>query len=409
MEKVNILKEVQIINDSVVSYEGFRPFLSTGNLNVSKIVETEPYTFNEKPSRANLNVKEGDLILARMKDTLKVRRISKNDEGLMVSTGFIVLRSKGNVDNNFLFHILKSENFQREKNLLCTGATQKAINNANFAKLKIPLPSLSTQKRIAEILDKAQEIIGYNQKAVEKYEELKRSLFLDMFGDPVKNEKGWGIIQIKDFGKVSTGNTPSRADKNNYSSNFIEWIKTDNIKEHEIYLSKAEEFLSESGSKKGRIVDENAVLVACIAGSVQSIGRVSLANRKIAFNQQINAIQPNEEIVHPLFLCYLIKNCRVYIQDKATNGMKRMLSKSNFEKIEMINPPIELQNKFSSLIEEVETQKEQTKQALQKSEELFGSLLQKAFRGELVSSKEEQKRHLIEMMKADEADGLYEM
>lgn len=309
------------------------------------------------------------------------------------------------VHTKFLFYYLKNRGF----NDILTGAVQKQITIFKLDKITIPLPSLSTQKRIAEILDKAQEIIGYNQKTVEKYEELKRSLFLDMFGDPVKNEKGWGIIQIKDFGKVSTGNTPSRADKNNYSSNFIEWIKTDNIKEHEIYLSKAEEFLSESGSKKGRIVDENAVLVACIAGSVQSIGRVSLANRKIAFNQQINAIQPNEEIVHPLFLCYLIKNCRVYIQDKATNGMKRMLSKSNFEKIEMINPPIELQNKFSSLIEEIETQKEQAKQALQKSEELFGSLLQKAFRGELVSSKEEQKRHLIEMMKADEADGLYEM
>lgn len=260
------------------------------------------------------------------------------------------------------------------------GAGLKHISKEYIGNIKIPLPDLSTQKRIADILDKAVEIRDYNLQLIAKYEELKQSIFLDMFGDPVKNEKGWDKVPLKNFAsKISTGNTPSRADKSNYSSNFIEWIKTDNIKDDLLYLTEATEYLSEKGAKKGRIVGQNALLVACIAGSIQSIGRVAIANRKVAFNQQINAIEPNAKNVNPKFLYYLIRNCRKLIQDSATNGMKRMLSKSNFEKIKMINPPLDLQNNYSKAIIQIEDEIALLQSSLIKSETLFNALSQKLF------------------------------
>jgi type I restriction enzyme S subunit len=198
----------------------------------------------------------------------------------------------------------------------------------------------------------------------------------------VKNEKGWEKFEFKKFGKISTGNTPSRADEENYNYNFIEWIKTDNIKEHEFYISQAQEYLSEKGAIKGRIVGKDTLLVTCIAGSLQSIGRAAVTNHKVAFNQQINAIEPNEN-VHISFLYYLVKQSRKYIQDHASSGMKRMLTKGEFEKIKMILPPIHLQNQFAERVQAIETQKQQAQLALAKSEELFGSLLQRAFKGEL--------------------------
>ena len=138
IDQINILDCVDIINNSVVSYEGVRGYLDTGGLKSNKIVEIRDFDFNDKPSRANQNVEVGDIILARMQATTKVKVISQSESELMVSTGFIVLRPKRTIiDNNFLNHTLISPFFQRKKDKLCSGSTQKAINNSNFKKLKI--------------------------------------------------------------------------------------------------------------------------------------------------------------------------------------------------------------------------------------------------------------------------------
>lgn len=381
---VNILKSVLIINDPVREYLGLRSYLDTGNLKNGQIKEINEYSYSEKPSRANQNVHMGDIILARMKETVKVKVISKSEENLMVSTGYIILRPKlDTADTRYLYHVFNSDKFQRNKNILCTGATQKAINNGNFKRLKIPLPPLPTQKKIAAILDEADRLRNLNKNLIKKYDELSQSLFLEMFGDPVRNEMGWEKVPLKNFGKIVTGNTPSRRNEANYSSEFIEWVKTNNIPSDRTYVSKAKEYLSKEGLRNGRSVTEGSLLVACIAGSIKSIGRAALTDRRVALNQQINAIEPSKD-TSSLFLFHLFRLNMVYIQDHASHGMKRMLSKGVFQEIQMIKPPIELQNQFAERIQAIEAQKAQAEVALQKSEDLFNSLLQKAFKGELV-------------------------
>ena len=110
---------------------------------------------------------------------------------------------------------------------------------------------------------------------------------------------------------------------------------------------------------------------------------MALTNRKVAFNQQINAIQPNSQI-DPLFLYWLIKMSKKYIQDHATKGMKRILTKGEFEKIQMIIPPLDLQNEFSLIAEKVEKVKQKMITQLEELENNFQSLMQKAFKGELI-------------------------
>jgi type I restriction enzyme, S subunit len=248
--------------------------------------------------------------------------------------------------------------------------------------LQIPLPPLPQQQKIANILDAADALRQNDKALLAKYDELTQALFLDMFGDPVSNPKGWEKVKLKHFGKISTGNTPSRANEENYSSRFIEWIKTDNIKENYLYVSEASEYLSDVGIKKARTVEKDAILVACIAGSIDSIGRAALTDRKVSFNQQINAIESNSK-VKPKYLYYLIRNCKKHIQNHASNGMKRMLTKGEFEKILMILPPLTLQNQFAERVALIEEQKAIAQASLIKSKELFNSLLQKAFKGEL--------------------------
>ena len=204
-----------------------------------------------------------------------------------------------------------------------------------------------------------------------------------MFGDPVKNYKGWKKVKLKEFGKVKTGNTPSRKIPE-YYGDYIDWIKSDNINNPNIYLTKSEEGLSELGEKKGRIAPKGSVLVTCIAGSLSCIGNTAIADREVAFNQQINAIIPNEK-VNEFFLYYLILNTKKQIQNSSTKSMKGMLSKSIFESIPFIFPPTDLQNKFGTFAKINEQNRETQKQSQQQINNLFNTLMQKAFKGELTA------------------------
>lgn len=292
---------------------------------------------------------------------------------------YILHKIQANV--RYLFYYFKKY-WIRQITKKQVGSATNYIKMDDIMSFEILLPDLATQQKIAKILDKANELSQYNKQLIEKYDALMQSLFLDMFGDPVRNEKGWKKLELKKFGKIITGNTPPRNDDENYSSNFIEWLKTDNINDKYVNVTQAKEYLSEKGFSKARFVENGALLVACIAGSIESIGRASLTDRKVSFNQQINAIQPFDD-VNPKYLYNLFKISKKHIQNHASNGMKRMLTKGEFEKILMIKPTLELQNQFAERVQLIATQKQQAQEALVKSEDLFQSLLQRAFKGEL--------------------------
>jgi len=243
-------------------------------------------------------------------------------------------------------------------------------------------PSLDDQIRIAHLLGKVEGLIDQRKQHLQQLDDLLKSVFLEMFGDPVRNEKGWDKPELKAFGKIFTGNTPPRNDPANYDNDFIEWIKTDNITGNSVFVTPSSEHLSEIGARKARTVTNGALLVACIAGSVESIGRAALTDRTVSFNQQINAIQPSKD-VNPLYLHGLFKLTRAYIQSHATKGMKKILTKGDFEKITMIKPPLDVQNQFAVTAENVEGIKSLYQQSLTDLKALYGALCQQAFKGEL--------------------------
>lgn len=261
-------------------------------------------------------------------------------------------------------------------------ARRRSLTKTDFLDLEIPFPPLGDQIRIAHLLGKVERLISERKQHLQQLEDLLKSVFLEMFGDPVRNQKGWDKPELKAFGKISTGNTPPRNDPANYDGNFIEWIKTDNITGHAAFVTPATECLSETGAKKARTATNGALLVACIAGSVESIGRAALTDRTVSFNQQINAIQPGKD-VNSLYLYGLFKLSRAYIQSHATKGMKKILTKGDFEKIAMIKPPFDIQNQFAAIVEKIEALKSLYQQSLIDLEALYGSLSQKAFKGEL--------------------------
>lgn len=261
-------------------------------------------------------------------------------------------------------------------------ARRRSLTKADFLKLEIPFPPLDDQIRIAHLLGKVEELIAQRKQHLQQLDDLLTSIFLEMFGDPVKNDRGWDRPVLGSFGRISTGNTPPRNDPTNYDDAKVEWIKTDNIPADAMIVSASAEHLSATGAKRGRVVSRGALLVACIAGSVESIGRAALTDRRVAFNQQINAIQPGVD-VDPIYLYGLFKVSRAYIQRYATKAMKKILTKGDFEKIPMIKPPLDLQNQFATIAESIERTKACYQSSLTDLEILYHALSQRAFKDDL--------------------------
>ena len=294
------------------------------------------------------------------------------------TTYFIEPRGKHEFDLEWLYRLLRTLRLQE----LNRSAAIPGLNRDDVYRIPILLPPLDDQIRIAHLLGKVEGLIAQRKQHLQQLDGLLKSVFLEMFGDPVRNERGWDKPELKAFGKISTGNTPPRNEPANYDDDFIEWIKTDNITGDAVFVSHSTEHLSMVGARKARTVTNGALLVACIAGSVESIGRAALTDRTVSFNQQINAIQPGKD-VNSLFLYVLFKLSRAYVQSHATKGMKKILTKGDFEKIKMIKPPFEVQNRFVIVVEKIEDIKSHYQKSLTDLEALYGALSQQAFKGEL--------------------------
>jgi len=300
---------------------------------------------------------------------------------LCTNQGFKNIICNNLVNNKYLFYFLKDKTVYL--NDLGRGATFKEISKTIVEEMEIPLPPIKTQEQIVKALDKVQELINKRKEQILKLDEFLQSVFLDMFGDPVSNSKGWEKKKLGEISDIVTGNTPSRKEKG-YYGDYIEWIKSDNINTPYHYLTDAEEYLSKKGLEKGRSIEKNSILMTCIAGSLGCIGNVALVNRRVAFNQQINGIVPKKINLHFLY-CQLLLS-KNYIQSASTNSMKGMLSKSKLSDVEFIVPPKENQIEFEKVFIKYLNQKEQMESSLAEMENLSNSIMQKAFKEVLFSN-----------------------
>jgi len=205
-----------------------------------------------------------------------------------------------------------------------------------------------------------------------------------MFGDPVTNPKGWPVKPLARLGRVTTGNTPSRAVPA-YFGDDIEWIKSDNINTPSHYLTRATEGLSAQGRAVGRTAPSGSTLMTCIAGSPDCIGNVALADREVAFNQQINAVTPHGGVDYRFLYVLLLVGKRL-VQAASTNGMKGMVSKGKLEDVLVPSPPANAQAKFGEAFDRVLRLSRRAEFAEREAQTLFDTAAQRAFSGDLASS-----------------------
>ena len=273
----------------------------------------------------------------------------------------------------YIYYLLLSKNWDDGTNKAVMG---KTLNKATLSKVKVNIHSVQEQQEIVYILNQATALIELHQQQLQKLDELVKARFVEMFGDPVCNTFNWPKIELGKRCEITTGNTPSRAESENYGT-FIEWIKSDNINTPSTFLTVAQEYLSEIGFQKCRFVESGSLLMTCIAGSLNCIGNVAITDRRVAFNQQINAITPKYDNV--LYLYWLIILSKPIIHRTINMALKGILSKSQLSAIEFPFPPLSLQNQFASFVTQVDKSKVAVQKSLDEAQLLFDSLMQQYF------------------------------
>ncbi len=374
---INLLDVCKIGGKAVKDFEGEKKYIATGDIIDNQIVSFEKVTYKNKPSRANVLIDINDVIFAKMQNTIKVLKANENNITNIYSTGFYSLTPGQNLSKDFLYYFLNSKSFNSQKDKNCSGATQKALNNEGLEKILIKdLPSMEEQLKIVKKLSLLDELVNYKKNEINKLEELIKSQFVEMFGNPVLNEKDFDKRRLFDKCDIVTGNTPSRK-IDDYYGDYIEWIKSDNIIDNSTYLTLAKESLSEQGLEVGRYVDKDCILMTCIAGSLNSIGNVAITDRKVSFNQQINGIIPRENDVYFMYEQFVLS--KDYLHSPVNMSLKGILSKNQLGNLEFIFPPIELQKQFGNFYKQVDKQKFEFEKQLEKLEELQASLMQEYF------------------------------
>lgn len=393
MEKVKLGEIAKQIRG--VSYNGdvstdietneYLPILRSNNIEEGSLNFEDLVYVPKELVTENQLLQNGDILITASTGSIKV--LGKNgsfDSDLKCSFGAFckVVRATEKVEKNYLKHFFQTNYYRRTIQNITNGANINNIRNEHIDDLEIPLPSLEKQKEIAAGLDKADEIRRLNQELIEKYNQLTQSLFLDMFGDPVKNEKGWEKVELSKLTNLITdgkhGNCNDEENSGYYfiSAKDIFDNKINYSNTRQIPKSEFEEVDRRTNLQKGDLVMVNTGATIGKMAIIKDIPET----RRTTFQKSVAVIKPKIELINVQFLKYVFELRLDSFSGKGSGSAIKNLLLSEMRRFLIILPPLSLQNEFASRVSAIEAQKQLAENALAKSEELFQSLLQDCFR-----------------------------
>ena len=374
MEKVNLGEYVKI---------------KTGKLdaNASNINGKYPFfTCSNKSLRINDYSYDCECVLVAGNGDLNVKYYNGKFDAYQ-RTYIIESKDKNILNTKYLYYLIDANIEQLRRNAI--GGVIKYIKLVNLTNIKFELIEIKKQNYIIEELDKIQEIIYLRKKQIEELDEIIESQFVEMFGDPILNEKNWKVNKLKDLSnKVMSGNTPKGGEKS-YVKNGIAFYRSQNVWKNKlelddiVYIDKETHNRMKKSSlkhndllitKTGRINTENS--------SLGRTARYEGEDDKANINGHVYLVRLNKDVNNEFILRILISDTyREHIRSVCVGGIdKRQLNKEHIENFPIIYPPAALQNKFVEFVKQIEKQKFITEKSLKEIEELQESLMNKYFR-----------------------------
>ena len=328
------------------------------------------------------NFSDGDVLVAKITPCFENGKIAqvrlKNRYGFG-STEFHVLRAASDrLDSRYLVHFLRRDQILLDGKLKMTGsAGQRRVPKHFLESLPIPLPALLEQRRIAAILDQADALRAKRREALAQLDSLIQSIFIDMFGDPVTNPKGWKRSIV---GDVTDCIVPGR-DKPKSFTGEIPWVTTEDLV-HLDFTHHSSKGLGLSAAEikevKARVIPAGSVMISCVG----NLGRPTIAANDMVINQQLHSFQCREQI-NNVFLMHCLAAQTAFMYAKASSTTLPYMNKSVCNSIPVQIPPVDRQCSFADRVFTINGIKNQQRAFLAELDALFASLQHRAFRGEL--------------------------
>ncbi|EJC2664317.1 restriction endonuclease subunit S [Escherichia coli] len=367
-------------------YEGGDiPWIKSGDLKDSKIYEANEYITAAGLENSSAKIVEKDSILIAMYGAT-VGRLAILGINAATNQAICNIRPDTTIaDMKYLYYFLKSKFSYFVENAV--GGAQPNISQGLIKSLEVPLPSLDEQKRIADILDKAAGVCQKREQAIKLADDFLRATFLEIFGDPVKNPKGWkknkikkGVLDITSGWSATGENIPCKSDE--FGVLKISSVTSGIFKPEENKMVDSETILASKKlifPKKGDLLFSRAntrELVAAICMVHQDYDNLFLPDK-------LWSIKLDHDLLLPEFFLVLIQNEKIRDlltkQATGTSGSMLNISKNKFEETEIIFPEINVQKYFCNTFRKTINLKGKLIKSNELANESFNSLSQKVF------------------------------
>ncbi|MGK0269667.1 MAG: type I restriction enzyme S subunit [Cocleimonas sp.] len=349
-------------------------------------------TPSKAPSRARQLVEYKDVLISTVRPNLNgVALVCDTLDGATASTGYCVLRSKSDLlDSDYLFYWVQTKAFVLDMMAKASGANYPAVSDKIIKLSKIPLPPLDEQKRIAAIIDKADDIRRKRQQAINLADDFLRSVFLDMFGDPITNPKGW---EVKKFGDVIDVLTDYHA--NGSYETLVKNVTLLNEPSY-AYMVRTTDLEKKNHTDSVKYIDQHAYehlakskvfggeIIMNKIGSAGALYLMPFLNKPVSLAMNQFMIRCNELSINE-FMYYQLKTeaGAREISKRVQGAVTKTITKDAVRDVSIILPPIEMQQKFIEIVAKIKKLKSKIHSSFDLTKSEFNSLSQKAFAGEL--------------------------
>ncbi len=329
-------------------------------------------------------LEEGDLLVARMPDPLGRACVFPGDPKPSVTAVdvCIVRPDTAVVNTHWLKWAVNSWEFRSKLERFATGTTRKRISRTKLQAMPLKLPPLPEQRRIAAILDKADAVRRKRQQTLDLADNFLRSAFLDLFGDPVTNPKGWEVVSFKSVGTTRLGKMLDKGKE--VGDCQFPYLANTNVQWGRFNMEELRTMDFSKSDRKEFKLEDGDVLI-CEGGE---IGRTAIwrgEHEDVFFQKALHRVRLDRTVTVPEYVYH-------FMWFMAKNGGFRRLTTSatiahltgvKLKRLPIPLPPLDLQRRFAAIIESAEHQQPRQRVHLAKLDTLFGSLQQRAFRGEL--------------------------
>lgn len=352
------------------------------NVQKGYISDTDKKFYKEEKELERYKLIEGDLLISLTGNVGRVGVIKSENLPAYLNQRVSCVRIKNNnlLNKRFLFNFLNSDSFEKTCIKNSKGIAQKNISTVWLREIKIPLPPMEEQKKIAARLDAVSDLLAKQKQLLSEQDTLIQSLFYDMFGNPIKNEKGWNSKKLSELGSLKNGINFQKND--NESDLYCLGVADFKDNKYISDISALQKVPSKSVNLTEDLLKNGDIVFVRSNGNKALVGRcvaVYPNEEAVTFSGFCIRFRKSTTLIKTDYLLYFLKTPQVRNALAGRGANIQNLNQQILSRVNILCPPLELQQKFAAVAEQIESEKSKIKSTIAETQTLFNALMSEYF------------------------------